>query len=67
MRFMTLFALAALPLGGCAIADHFQSRADMDQAGKDYRTCLAAHVEQPNLCEPLRQVWEQQKATFAKE
>ncbi len=63
MRLLFAFPLT-LALTGCGIADHFNAQGRMDQAGKDYRQCLLNNVNEPQKCEPLRQVWEAEKAAY---
>ncbi len=59
MNAMKLIVWAGLLFGltGCGIADHFDAQAKMDTAEADYRKCLNDHIDRPELCENLRNVW----------
>ena len=56
--------IALLALSGCGIADHFQAESRMNQSQGDYRKCLAANTADPSKCDPLKAVYEQDKAAF---
>ncbi len=56
--------LMLLSLSGCGIADHFNQSAKVDQDEKDYRTCLSANTTKPEICNPLKEVWQTDKADY---
>jgi hypothetical protein len=68
MRFgkLTLLAVAVGALSGCGIADHFQAESRMNQSQDAYRKCLGDNTGKPALCDPLKAVYERDKADFEK-
>ena len=60
----SIILAAVLCLTGCGIADHFNAQGRMDEAEKDYRKCLNSNVAKPDVCEPLKQVWQTDKTAY---
>lgn len=66
LREIVLGALALGALSACSIADHFQAESRMNQSQDTYRKCLLANTSDPRLCDPLKAVYERDKADFEK-
>jgi hypothetical protein len=66
MRIKAFLAAAfmALSMNGCSIADHFQARDRMDKSGDAYRNCVASNLRDPSVCEPLKAIYENDKAAY---
>ena len=63
---LTLSTLALVVLSGCGIADHFQAESRMNASQDAYRKCLGENTREPALCDPLKAVYERDKADFEK-
>jgi predicted aminopeptidase len=61
-----VFILAVGALSACGIADHFQAENRMDSSLDAYRKCLAENVKDPPLCDPMKALYERDKAAFEK-
>lgn len=59
-------ALALCGLSACGIADHFQAESRMNASQDAYRKCLGQNTREPSLCNPLKAVYERDKADFEK-
>jgi hypothetical protein len=66
LRELAIGAVALGALSACSIADHFQAESRMNQSQDAYRKCLAANTQEPRLCDPLKAVYERDKADFEK-
>jgi hypothetical protein len=55
-----------LALGACGVADHFQAQSRMEKSEDAYRTCVAANLKDPNQCDPLKAIYEKDKAEYEK-
>jgi hypothetical protein len=61
IRLLSLFMLTS-----CGIADHFEAESRMNASQDAYRKCLGGNLGQPILCDPLKAVYEQDKAEFGR-
>ena len=57
-------ALSLLALSSCGIADHFQAESRMNASKDAYRKCLGDHLRETALCDPLKAIYERDKAEF---
>jgi hypothetical protein len=48
------------------VADHFQAQSRMEKSGDAYRTCVSANLKDPNQCDPLKAIYEKDKAEYEK-
>ena len=60
--------IVSVALGACAIsiADHFQAQGRMEKSKEAYQTCVAQHLKDPGECDPLKALYEKDKAEFEK-
>jgi hypothetical protein len=54
----------ALALGACGVADRFQAQSRMEKSGDAYRTGVSANLKSPNECDPLKAIYEKDKAEY---
>jgi hypothetical protein len=59
-------ACVVVGLSACSIADHFQAESRMNASQDAFRKCLGENVRQPSLCDPLKAIYERDKADFGK-
>jgi hypothetical protein len=62
--FRSCTIMSLILLSGCGIADHFQAESRMDSAQDAYTKCLTANPQLPATCDPLKAVYEQDRAAF---
>ena len=57
---------AFVTLAACSIADHFQAQDRMQKSKDAYDACVAAHLTDPGQCDPLKAIYEKDKADYEK-
>jgi hypothetical protein len=64
MKKAIFLIILPVTLGGCAIADRIQSRADYRESSGQYKACLAANPASPQSCEAARLAMETDERRF---
>lgn len=58
------WALTALNLSACGIADHIKAREQMEKSEDAYRNCISENLNDPSKCDPLKAIYERDKVAF---
>jgi hypothetical protein len=61
-----IVAVSVMALTACSIADHFQAESRMNKSGEAWRNCVAANLKDPSQCDPLKAIYEKDKADYEK-
>jgi hypothetical protein len=59
-------AAISFALGACGVADHFQAQSRMEKSKDQYTKCVAANLNDPGQCDPLKAIYERDKAEYEK-
>jgi hypothetical protein len=65
MRKQSIIAVSiVLGLAACGIADHYTAQSRMEKSKEAYQTCVGQHLKDPNECDPLKAIYERDKADY---